>query len=175
MTTPGRSLASPAVTLGLAVFLVSLLVLALAAGLLGGGGTTALGSPGASGSIGPSTAPESLAPTLAYPTASPGPTFTSYVVRRGDSLSSIARKFHTTARSISWWNRGTYPSLDPESPGYAPNSLTPGWTLVVLAGTTVDEANPPSPSPAPPSASLGLTTVPSAPQMSDPARSPSPT
>jgi peptidoglycan/xylan/chitin deacetylase (PgdA/CDA1 family) len=150
MTPPTRSLGSPAVTLGLAALLVSLLVLALAAGLLGGRGTGPLGSPGASSVAAASEAPPSVLPPLDYPTASPGPTFTSYVVRTGDTLSSIARAFRTTPRSLSWWNRGTYPSLDPESPAYAPNSIQPGWTLVLLAGTSVDEENPPSPSPGQP-------------------------
>jgi hypothetical protein len=155
MTSPIRSLGSPAVTLGLAALLGSLLVLALAAGLLGGfggfgsGETAAIGSTGPSSADVASTSARSLTPTLGYPTPSPAPTFTTYTVRVGDTLSSIARVFHTTARSISWWNRGAHPSLDPESPGYAPNSIKPGWSLAVLDGATVDEENPPSPSPGP--------------------------
>ena len=70
-------------------------------------------------------------------------------LRVGDTLTSIARAFGTTGRSIAWWNRGTYPSLDPESPGYDPNRLELGWVLVLIPGTTVDEADPPSPSPGP--------------------------
>ena len=89
----------------------------------------------------------SVAPTFSRPTPSPGPTFLTYKVMRGDSLNSIAKKFHTTARSISWWNRGAYPSLDPESPDYNPNTIRVGWMLVILPGTVVDENNPPTPSP----------------------------
>ena len=89
----------------------------------------------------------SVAPTFSRPTPSPGPTFLTYKVTRGDSLNSIAKKFHTTARSISWWNRGAYPSLDPESPDYNPNTIRVGWMLVILPGTVVDENNPPTPSP----------------------------
>ena len=97
----------------------------------------------------------SVAPTFARPTPSPGPTFETYKVKRGDTLNSIAKKFHTTARSIAWWNRGTYPSLDPESSSYDPSTIRVGWKLVILRGVVVDDSNPPTPSPAPatPSAS----------------------
>ena len=122
----------------------------LESGLLGSpSATTSAVRPSASvpGStpVGPS-----AAPTFSRPTPSPGPTFAMYTVKRGDSLNSIARKYHTTARSISWWNRGAYPSLDPEAPGYDPGTIRVGWKLVVLPGVTVDENNPPTPSPPPP-------------------------
>lgn len=71
----------------------------------------------------------------------------SYVVRAGDTLSSIARSFSTSPRSLAWWNRGTYPTLDPESEAYAPNHIEPGWTLVLIPGVIVDDASPPSASP----------------------------
>jgi hypothetical protein len=83
------------------------------------------------------------------PTPSPEPTFIAYKVQAGDSLTTIATKLRTTPRSIAWWNRGTYPSLDPESPGYKPNRIELGWVLAVLPGVIVDENNPPTPSPAP--------------------------
>jgi LysM domain-containing protein len=92
----------------------------------------------------------SVEPTFARPTPSPGPAFQTYKVKRGDTLSSIARKFHTTARSIAWWNRGKYPSLDPESTSYDPSTIRVGWMLVYLKGVVVDDSNPPTPSPAPP-------------------------
>ena len=99
---------------------------------------------------GPSPSPTSLiAATFARPTPSPGATFLTYKVQPGDSLTSIAAKFHTTGRSIAWWNRGTYPTLDPESPGYKPNRIELGWVLTLLPGEVVDEDNPPTPSPAP--------------------------
>ncbi|HJW21649.1 MAG TPA: polysaccharide deacetylase family protein, partial [Candidatus Limnocylindrales bacterium] len=101
-------------------------------------------------------------PTFGYPTPSPEPTFTAYSVRFGDTLNSIATAFATTARSIAWWNRGTYPSLDPQSPGYRPDDIKPGWVLVLIPGTVVDEENPPSPSPAPPTPETTLTPVPTA-------------
>ena len=88
-------------------------------------------------------------PTFARPTPSPGPAFQTYKVRRGDTLNSIAKKFHTTGRSIAWWNRGAYPSLDPESSAYDPSTIRVGWKLVYLRNTVVDENNPPTPSPGP--------------------------
>jgi hypothetical protein len=91
----------------------------------------------------------SVAPTFSRPTPSPGPTFLGYRVQSGDTLNSIAKKYHTTGRSIAWWNRGTYPSLDPQSSKYDPNTIRVGWLLVVLPGIVVDDANPPSPSPGP--------------------------
>jgi hypothetical protein len=95
------------------------------------------------------TAGPSTEPTFQRPTPSPGPTFVTYRVKKGDTLNSIAKKFHTTARSIAWWNRGAYPSLDPESYNYQPSTIRVGWVLVVLPGQVVDEANPPTPSPGP--------------------------
>lgn len=104
-------------------------------------------TPGASPG-GPPTA--SPLPSFVRPTPTPLPTFTSYVVRAGDNLNSIARAFATTPRSIAWWNRGAYPSLDPESEQYDPNHIEPGWVLVLVPGVKVDDANPPTPSPAAP-------------------------
>lgn len=67
------------------------------------------------------------------------PTFMAYVVKAGDSLNTIANKFGTQARSIAFWNRTTYPSLDPESSRYSPNSIRIGWTLVLIPGVVFDE------------------------------------
>ena len=105
-------------------------------------GTPAAPTPTPSGAASPS-------PSFVRPTPTPGPTFTTYVVRLGDTLSSIARTFRTSARSLAWWNRGTYPTLDPESEAYAPNHIEPGWTLTLIPGLIVDDANPPSTSPGP--------------------------
>jgi hypothetical protein len=145
--TTRSSLRSPYVTLSLGTVLLALVALALVPGLLPPGGNprpaTSLPAPSASPVV-------SLVPTLGYPTPSPEPTFATYQVHVGDTLTSIAAAFHTTARSIAWWNRGMYPSLDPESPGYRPDDIKVGWTLVLLPGEAVDEENPPSPSPGPP-------------------------
>jgi hypothetical protein len=73
-------------------------------------------------------------PTPAPPTPTPAPTFEAYAVRSGDSLVAIARRFGTDGRSIAYWNRQQYPSLDPESAGYRPDNLQIGWVLQILRG-----------------------------------------
>jgi hypothetical protein len=117
-------------------------------------GVFAPSAPGASSSPPPGVSPgptgPTAEPTFVRPTPSPAPTFVSYRVQSGDSLNSIARKYRTTARSIAWWNRGAYPSLDPQSPKYDPGTIRVGWVLVVLPDSVVDESNPPTPSPGPP-------------------------
>jgi len=168
----GTPLASPAIAASLAIVLVALVAAILVIpGLVPGAsvtptpGTSTLstatpsGSPG--GSPGGSPAPL-LSPTFVRPTPTPAPTFTSYTVRQGDSLNSIADDFATTARSLAWWNRGTYPNLDPQSADYDPNHIEPGWVLVLIPGVKVDDANPPTPSPGPPTPqpTAGPTTAP---------------
>jgi nucleoid-associated protein YgaU len=66
------------------------------------------------------------------PTPTPGPSFATYTVGRGDTLTSIARRFKTTARSIAYWNRDQYKSLDPEAANYRPDSIQRGWVLRIL-------------------------------------------
>ena len=101
--------------------------------------------------------------TFVRPTPTPQPTFIAYVVRAGDSLNTIAHRYNTTARSIAWWNRGTYPSLDPEAgPNYSPGHIELGWVLVLIPGVTVDDANPPTPSPGPPTPVPTASPVPTA-------------
>lgn len=160
MTGSGRAVRSPLLTLGLAVALLALAGIAIVPGFIAAPSGSLIAAASPSTSAAPTPTPGL---TFAYPTPSPQPTFVAYTVRVGDTLSSIARAFATTPRSLSWWNRGTYPSLDPESAGYDPNSIQPGWHLVLVPGTTVDETNPPSPSPPPatPSPSVGPTTGPS--------------
>ncbi len=82
------------------------------------------------------TATPAPAPTAspAPPTPTPGPTFLLYTVVRGDTLVGIGRRFGTTGRSIAYWNRAAYPSLDPESSAYRPDLLQAGWVLQVLPG-----------------------------------------
>jgi hypothetical protein len=58
----------------------------------------------------------------------------AYTVKAGDNLTTIASRYHTTPRSIAYWNRDRYPTLDPESPHYAPDKLQIGWVLEVLPG-----------------------------------------
>ncbi len=69
-----------------------------------------------------------------------------YTVRSGDSLNSIAHRFGTTARSIAFWNRSTYPSLDPESATYRPGLIKLGWTLFLIPNDVVNEDELPGPS-----------------------------
>jgi hypothetical protein len=87
----------------------------------------------------------------------PLPAFVAYEVRAGDTLISIARAHATTALSIAYWNRETYPSLDPDSEGYAPNRIRIGWTLVLIPGVTLDGGDLPEPwaTPPPSSAPVG--------------------
>jgi hypothetical protein len=126
--------------LALLVILVAGCLPAGTRGTSGGGGAGAAGpdaSPAASASttpVGPSSTPSFVAPT---PT--PAPTFAVYAVAKGDSLNTIARKYATTARSIAFWNRTTYPTLDPDSSTYAPGRLQVGWTLRLIPGLVYDE------------------------------------
>ena len=83
-------------------------------------------------------------PTPVPTPAGPTPTLFSYKVVSGDSLEKIAKKFKTSARSISYWNRATYPSLDPESGSYRPDYLKLGWVLVLIPNAEVDPENLPT-------------------------------
>ena len=93
----------------------------------------------ASGPTGPT-----LRPSFVPPTPTPAPTFAVHTVGAGENLNSIAKRYGTSARSVAFWNRSTYPSLDPESPDYQPNLLKLGWTLFLIPNVilTDDEAPP---------------------------------
>ncbi len=84
-------------------------------------------------------------PSFVRPTPTPAPTFLVYVVKRGDNLNKIAHRYGTTGRSIAYWNRGTYPSLDPEKSTYRPDLLEVGWSLVLIPHVIVDEQSLPQP------------------------------
>ena len=92
-------------------------------------GSSAAGSPSASHG------PASFVP----PTPTPAPTFLVVIVAKGDSLNTIAHKYGTSGRSIAYWNRSTYPSLDPDSESYKPGLVKVGWTLYVIPNVVVDE------------------------------------
>jgi hypothetical protein len=98
-----------------------------------------------------SVTPPSPSPSLIFsrPTATPRPTFLTYQVRSGDTVTSIARKHDTTERSIGYWNRDQHPTLDPESNSYNPNDIRVGWTLFLIPGVEVDpdEITPPPTAP----------------------------
>ncbi len=89
-------------------------------------------------------------PSFVRPTPTPQPTFLAYVVVAGDSLTKIARRFGTSGRSIAYWNRAIYPSLDPDAATYMPDRVAIGWTLLLIPGKEVDPEDLPPP---PPSAS----------------------
>ncbi len=118
----------------------------------------------------PSAAPSGSAGPPGAPTPAPsasdsqGLTTVTHVVAAGDTLSSIARRYATTAWSIAFWNRATYPSLDASSPAYDPDRIQVGWRLVVHPGTTAGgEDVPPAGTPLPsPSATARPSTAASA-------------
>ena len=129
---------------------VAAIVLLLAvAGLLGAcvpDPTNRPSSSAAAATLTPVPTPAGPTPTPSFvrPTPTPQPTFMTYTVVTGDSLDKIAKQFGTTGRSIAYWNRATYPSLDPESSAYRPNYLKLGWILVLIPHTEVDPENLPS-------------------------------
>lgn len=115
--------------------------------------------PSPSGPVGlvspsPSASPSpTVLATPAPPTPTPGPTFELYTVARGDNLLRIAKRFATTGRSVAYWNREAYPSLDPESRKYDPDRIDVGWVLRVMPGEVYqppeDEPDTASPVPEP--------------------------
>jgi hypothetical protein len=107
--------------------------------------------PAATTTPSPVPAPSGPAPVPSFvrPTPTPAPTFLLYVVKPGDNLNTIAHQFGTTGRSIAYWNRATYPSLNPEAKDYRPNLIRIGWSLVLIPNVTVDEQGLPQPTPNP--------------------------
>jgi peptidoglycan/xylan/chitin deacetylase (PgdA/CDA1 family) len=97
---------------------------------------TPSGSASASGLPSPS-APPSAGSTGESPSAAPSATAggsgTTYTVRGGDTLSSIARAWGTTVAQLQAWNAASHPSLVTN-----PNTLEVGWILIVAGepGTT---------------------------------------
>lgn len=118
-----------------------------------GGALGACAVPGAGGSAGatgtppaesPAASPSATGPSRPFrPTPLPSPTFAAYVVRRGDTLITLAKRFGTTPESLAYWNRARYPSLDPGSRSYRPDRLEVGWELAYLPGAVVDPENLP--------------------------------
>ena len=92
-------------------------------------------------------------PSFVRPTPTPLPAFVEYTVRRGDTLTKIAKLNGTDGRSIAYWNRLAYPSLDPDSDSYKPDYVAVGWKLRLIPNTVVDPEDlppgPPTPSPVP--------------------------
>jgi hypothetical protein len=138
-----------------ALFVLAATVAACLPERVGNAGPT----PGRPAVVEPTPSPEpsgpSPSPSFVRPTPTPLPSFMNYVVKAGDSLNTIAHANKTTARSIAFWNRATYPTLDPESGKYSPNSIKVGWTLVLIPGVVFDENAIPDTTPTPePSASF---------------------
>lgn len=135
--------------------LVLLAVVALAACVpdpVGRGGATGIVT-AATPTPEPTPAGPTPTPSFVRPTPTPQPTFFVYTVKRGDTLVRIAKLYGTDGRSIAYWNRIAYPSLDPDSDQYRPDYLVVGWTLDLIPNTVVDPEDlppgPPTPSPDP--------------------------
>ena len=124
--------------------------LALVIGLAACASTPDAASPATPGppSLSPEAGPDAT-PSFERPTPNPSPTFLVHAVRAGESLTSIARLLGTTARSIAFWNRDRYPSLDPDSATYAPDRIEVGWTLLLIPTEVVNEDELPDPTPTP--------------------------
>lgn len=128
---------------------------------------------GPAGSPQPSVAPTTPAPgptaspSFVRPTPNPSPTFLVHLVAIGQTLTSIARLYGTTARSVAYWNRDRYPSLDPDSTTYEPNRIEVGWMLRLIPTEVVDEDELPEPTPSPtPTPAAALSTKPASPAAS---------
>lgn len=100
----------------------------------------------------------------ASPSATPSPTAshvtgTTYTVRRGDTLASIARAYGATLQELQAWNSTRYPSLATN-----PNVIEPGWVLIVSGDpnvtprpTSAPTQAPATPRPTPPPTGAGCT------------------
>ncbi|HUF06163.1 MAG TPA: polysaccharide deacetylase family protein [Candidatus Binatia bacterium] len=125
-------------------------------------------APSLAGSASPSASPSQGEPSASAtaspgtePTAAPTPAphaGTTYTVRRGDSLSAIARAYGTTTGQLQAWNTDRYPSLASD-----PGTIEVGWILVVSGDPGVTPrpaptAAPSTPRPtAPPPSAAGCT------------------
>jgi nucleoid-associated protein YgaU len=118
-------------------------------------------SSAAAATVAPSPTGPTPVPSFVRPTPLPSPTFFVYVVQSGDTLSSIARRFSTSAFSLAAWNRTTHPSLDPDAEGYDPNRIQVGWQLRLIPGGVVDEEELLEPTASPGPAGSASTTPPS--------------
>ena len=139
MSGPSRSPAAPAVALAIALALVGACV-PPPAGRATGSPATNSGPPATpTTTASPVSTGPTPTPSFVRPTPTPLPTFLVYVVRPGDTLTSIARAHGTTARSIAFWNRTSHPSLDPDSPDYDPNRIEVAWILLLVPDIEIDE------------------------------------
>ena len=86
----------------------------------------------------------------AVPSAFDGGTGTTYTVRAGDTLSSIARAWGTTVAQLRAWNATSYPSLVTD-----PNALEVGWILIVAGDPAATPLPTPVPTPVPTAVASG--------------------
>ncbi len=114
-------------------------------GALPGGSDATTGESAPASSAPATTGASPVQPSFVRPTPNPSPSFLVHEVRAGESLTSIARLYGTTARSIAYWNRDRYASLDPDSADYEPNRIEVGWVLRVIPTEVVDEDELPDP------------------------------
>jgi hypothetical protein len=143
---------------------LALVLARVAAGCLPTSIRTSASPDASTGTPTPTFAPATPSPTPGPPTPTPGPSFATYKVVRGDTLTSIARHFHTSPRSLAYWNRDRYPTLDPESSKYQPDNLKAGWVLRVMPNA---EYSPP-----PDDGETGIDSTPSPPDDATDAPSP---
>jgi hypothetical protein len=143
-------------TFGLTVLLACLVATACVPDPVGratpptdGGGTSAAPMSASTPPVDPVPTAPGASPSFVRPTPRPSPTFLVYEVQPGDTLTSIARQFGTTARSIAYWNREAHPTLDPDSPTYEPGLIRIGWMLLLIPTAVVDEDELPDPTPSP--------------------------
>ena len=102
-------------------------------------------------------------PRLTEAVPTPEPTFFIYQVKAGDVLEKIAKRYKTTVASIGYWNRARYKTLDPDSAGFAPDTIRVGWKLRIHPGQTTDtDYEDPTPIPPPESPEASPATSPSA-------------
>jgi LysM domain len=110
-------------------------------------------SPAAVASVDPTSTPTPVgptpSPTYVRPTPRPLPSFLIHVVAPGESLVKIAERYGTSGRSIAYWNRLRYPSLDPDSRHYRPDHLVVGWSLDIIPNHEVDPEDLPGESATP--------------------------
>lgn len=146
-----RSLAAAALAGRARALAAAALAAAVAACALPAGGSVPPGSTAAAPpTASPATSAGSTGGTRPFrPTPTPAPTFATYVVRSGDTLTGLARRFGTTPESLAYWNRARYPSLDPDSPAYRPDRIDAGWELAYVPGGVVDPEDLPPASVAP--------------------------
>ena len=88
----------------------------------------------------------------ATPSVSPSPSVPSgtYTVQPGDTLYSIAVRFGVTVEELQAWNAERYPSLVTN-----PESLQPGWVLIVAGEPGATPPGEPQPTSAPPPSAAG--------------------